>query len=123
MLLCLQGLFVQEDASAKLEVPGQHPDFGALQAWPQILEQVKTHPQRKLILLIRHGEAMHNVIQAYVGEEEWKQVTEQCSWTNSSGGETYQLFDPPLTENGVAQVNIRHVLPHLPDPGLCQRRI
>lgn len=98
----LQDLFIQEKSSAKLERPGQHRNFGALKPWSEILEQIE--PSRKLLFLIRHGEAMHNVIQAYVGEEEWTKVTEGCSWKNESSGETFQLFDPPLTENGVAQV-------------------
>ena len=101
-LTFMQDLFIQEDPSTKLDTPGQQPNFGALLPWAQILDKLDAN--RKLLLLVRHGEAMHNVIQAYVGEDEWKRVTEQCTWTNGSSGETFQLFDPPLTENGVAQV-------------------
>lgn len=50
----LQGLFAQEDASAALPAPGQHPNFGALVSWQHIHSLVT--PGRKLLLLLRHGE-------------------------------------------------------------------
>lgn len=59
---------------------------------------------RKLVFLIRHGEAVSNAVQSYVGLETWQSVTTQCSWKNSSSGEELQLYDPPLTEKGQLQV-------------------
>ena len=101
--LVVQGLFVQEKKSAALSAPGQHPDFGAKQPWPEVLTHV-TGGRRKMLYLIRHGEAVSNAVQAYVGEKAWKSVSAECSWKNQSSGETLQLYDPSLTVRGQIQV-------------------
>jgi len=94
----IKGFFSQEDASKALKIPGQQPDFGAKRPWPEILQQLQ--PGRKLIYLIRHGEAVSNAVQAAVGELAWMSVATACYWTNETSGEAVRLFDPDLTERG-----------------------
>ena len=53
----MQGLFIQEDASAALPAPGQHANFGAQVSWQQIHRLIT--PGRKLLLLIRHGDEQY----------------------------------------------------------------
>lgn len=105
---CLQGIFCQEQSSAELEKPGQHPSFGALLPWPEILQHVTSG--RKLLLLIRHGEAVSNAVQAYVGNMAWRTVSSQCVWNNASSQEDLQLFDPSLTDAGRTQVMFQDLL-------------
>jgi len=100
----VQGFFSQEDASKALKIPGQQPDFGAKRPWPEILQQLQ--PGRKLIYLIRHGEAVSNAVQAAVGELAWMSVATACYWTNETSGEAVRLFDPDLTERGRNQVHV-----------------
>ncbi len=101
-MACLQGFFIQEDATKALKIPGQQPSFGAQRPWPEILQQLK--PGRKLIYLIRHGEAVSNAVQAAVGELAWPSIATACYWTNKTGGESLRIFDPDLTERGRDQV-------------------
>ena len=98
----VQGLFIQEDASRALKVPGQQPRFGVKASWPALLQQLK--PGRKLIHLIRHGEAVSNAVQAAVGELAWASVATECYWMNETSGVAVRLFDPDLTERGRHQV-------------------
>ena len=101
-ILQTQGLFVQENASAALASPGQHPGFGAKTSWPSILKLLR--PDRKLIYLIRHGEAVSNAVQAAVGELAWSSVATACEWENRTSGQILRLFDPSLTSRGEQQV-------------------
>jgi hypothetical protein len=54
-------LSVQEKISAKLPrsaFPGQHPNFGALAPWSDIRALLDADVDTKLLLLVRHGEAL-----------------------------------------------------------------
>eukprot|EP00884_Botryococcus_braunii_P002960 jgi/Botrbrau1/12665/Bobra.67_1s0029.2 len=97
----IAGLFVQEDADRALEAPGQHDNFGALRSWDYI-HSLLDHETR-LLLLIRHGEAWSNRVQAEVGRQEWKEVGTQCRYYNETLRESFSIFDPELTDEGAGQ--------------------
>ena len=95
----LLGLFVQENVSAALTAPGQHPSFGARAPWPDIRAAAAAcAPRCRLVLLVRHGQADSNVVQAAVGQAAWDGgVGHLCAYQGTP------LFDAALTPAGAAQ--------------------
>jgi broad specificity phosphatase PhoE len=96
-----EGYFIQERASKQLPGPGgQHKDFGALKPWSDILSRL--HRDRKLLFLIRHGQAWSNFLEDELGPDLWYGVVSKCGFTAGNGTE-YQIFDAELTELGEHQ--------------------
>uniref|UniRef100_A0A7S3R9Z3 Phosphoglycerate mutase-like protein n=1 Tax=Dunaliella tertiolecta TaxID=3047 RepID=A0A7S3R9Z3_DUNTE len=96
------GYFVQERASKQLPGPGQHFKFGALKPWEEIRELVQNDPDSKLLLLIRHGQALSNALQEKLGPDAWTETESKCNYTDTNG-DVYNLFDAELTNMGVEQ--------------------
>lgn len=96
------GFFIQERASKQLPGPGQHFQFGALKNWEDIHEYVSTTPNTKLLLLVRHGQALSNWLQETLGPDEWWKVEDKCTYDNRNGT-VYGVFDAELTPLGEEQ--------------------
>src|SRR5690348_8857857 len=65
------GWFVQGDLydSKPADIGFQYPEFGAMKSWNEIHEHLRTHPTTtKLLLMIRHGEGVHNQVLSIVGQ-------------------------------------------------------
>lgn len=67
-------------------------------------------PDMKLLLLVRHGQAMSNWLSDTLGPDEWFKVEETCSYSDdaglipgSGGNKTYGVFDAELTEMGQSE--------------------
>mmetsp|Transcript_32937 Transcript_32937/g.72765 ORF Transcript_32937/g.72765 Transcript_32937/m.72765 type:complete len:349 (+) Transcript_32937:2382-3428(+) len=93
------GLFIQERASKQLPGPGQHFQFGALVTWDQIHAKLDADPDAKLLLVVRHGQAISNWLSDTLGPDEWFVVEETCNYTDKNGT-TYGVFDADLTDMG-----------------------
>ena len=95
------GLFAQEAGDPATLAPGvrQHPSFGALQPWPSIHATLTAcGPACRLLLLVRHGEATSNTVQARVGIGKWSiSVGRKCTYRG------VPLWDAPLTPEGARQ--------------------
>lgn len=95
------GLFAQEAGEPATLAPGvrQHPAFGALVPWGAVHARLaRCGSACRLLLLIRHGEATSNTVQARVGPRAWNLgVGRKCSYRD------VPLWDAPLTEAGGAQ--------------------
>jgi broad specificity phosphatase PhoE len=95
------GLFAQEAGDHATLAPGvrQHPAFGARVPWPDVHARLAAcGPACRLLLLVRHGEATSNAVQATVGPREWNlRVGRKCSYRG------VPLWDAPLTAVGGAQ--------------------
>ncbi|MEW5305032.1 MAG: hypothetical protein WDW38_001951 [Sanguina aurantia] len=98
------GLFIQERASKQLPGPGQHFSFGALLPWAEIQVLLDQLPDSKLVLLIRHGQAISNYLSDFLGPDEWFKVEETCAYTQKDGTE-WGLFDADLTVKGQEETN------------------
>mmetsp|Transcript_13165 Transcript_13165/g.23201 ORF Transcript_13165/g.23201 Transcript_13165/m.23201 type:complete len:351 (+) Transcript_13165:85-1137(+) len=96
------GFFIQERASKQLPGPGQHFQFGALQQWEAILETVQSIPDAKLLLLVRHGQALSNWLQDTLGPDIWFGVEDKCTYDDKNGT-VYGVFDAELTDLGQDQ--------------------
>eukprot|EP00891_Asterochloris_glomerata_P004955 jgi/Astpho2/4955/fgenesh1_pg.00070_%23_16_t len=92
----------EERASKGLPQPGQHAQFGAVKPWHSILSRLEGHPNRKLLFLIRHGQAWSNYLEEVLGPDLWYGVESKCSFTTGNGTE-YKVFDADLTEAGEQQ--------------------
>ncbi|TYZ69339.1 hypothetical protein PybrP1_000113 [[Pythium] brassicae (nom. inval.)] len=97
-LRSVPGFFVQGDSSA-LALPPFPPRMGLAddRSWADVNELVHRSqtlgPKVKLVLLLRHGEALHNADKTRVGVTAWEEHHQfQALYT-----------DAPLTERGVAQ--------------------
>ena len=92
-------LFVQESAAAALPAGGQHEAFGARLPWPTVHARLRACGHAcKLLLLVRHGQAVSNAVEDQVGHAEWDaDIGKRCEY---EGG---RLYDAPLTDNGVAE--------------------
>ena len=103
------GVFIQERASKQLPGPGQHFSFGALKSWEEIHDLLDETPDMKLLLLVRHGQAISNWLSDTLGPDEWYKVEETCSYTDDAnlipGGsnKTYGVFDAELTDMGQSE--------------------
>lgn len=97
------GLFIQERASKGLPGPGQHFSFGALKPWEEILEILDQGGEaRKLLLVIRHGQAVSNYLSDTLGPDEWYGVEGTCQYVDKDQKE-WDIFDADLTDLGKAQ--------------------
>uniref|UniRef100_A0A7R9V4S6 Uncharacterized protein n=1 Tax=Chlamydomonas euryale TaxID=1486919 RepID=A0A7R9V4S6_9CHLO len=96
-----KGLFIQERASKQLPGPGQHFSFGALKDWKEIHTLLEQRPGAKLLLLVRHGQAISNWLGDELGPDEWFNWESKCVYDN--GTDSYSLFDAELTEKGIAE--------------------
>lgn len=96
------GLFIQERASKGLPGPGQHFSFGALRPWDDILALLEDREDRKLLLVVRHGQAVSNYLGDTLGPDEWFAVEGTCEYTDKDG-KYWDIFDADLTELGEAQ--------------------
>ncbi|KAL6753985.1 histidine phosphatase superfamily [Haematococcus lacustris] len=96
------GYFIQERASKQLPGPGQHFQFGALKSWETILQTVKDTPDTKLLLLIRHGQAVSNWLQEQLGPDVWFDVEQTCSYKDKNDT-VWGVFDAELTQQGEEQ--------------------
>jgi len=94
-----RGVFIQERASKQLPGPGQHFSFGALQSWDAIHQMLEDNPGSKLLLVVRHGQAISNWLGDTLGPDEWFKVEETCAYTDSDN-KTWGIFDADLTEMG-----------------------
>lgn len=95
-----RGIFIQERASKQLPGPGQHFSFGALVPWEQIHAMLNDDTtDSKLLLLVRHGQAISNWLDDTLGPDDWFQMEGQCAYTDSNGT-TYDIFDADLTDMG-----------------------
>jgi broad specificity phosphatase PhoE len=92
-----KGWFVQGDAydSKPSNVGFQFPDFGSLKPWHSVHQHLEQHPQTKLLLMVRHGEGVHNLVLSIVGSEMWENVISKLCWYRN-----YHIFDPSLTQTG-----------------------
>jgi len=70
----------------------QLPAFGATKPWSDILSMLTGHPERKLLIMIRHGQAWENLNPLSNSECEFE-----------LDGEIIQNFDSPLTPMGIDQ--------------------
>jgi len=93
------GLFAQEAGHSLAPGVRQHPAFGALVPWPAVHARLAECGQAcRLLLLIRHGEATSNVVQARVGPAKWvASVGRKCTYRDVA------LWDAPLTPAGARQ--------------------
>ncbi|KAF5829717.1 hypothetical protein DUNSADRAFT_15582 [Dunaliella salina] len=105
------GYFVQERASKQLPGPGQHFKFGALRPWEEIIELVQNDPNSKLLLLVRHGQALSNALQEKLGPDAWTETESKCNYTDNDGT-FYNLFDAELTSLGVEQAQYLNSILH-----------
>lgn len=99
-----KNIFIQERASKQLPGPGQHFSFGALVPWDTIHATLDADPDSKLLLLVRHGQAISNWLSDTLGPDEWFGVEEKCSYTNDNGT-TYGVFDADLTDMGQSEAS------------------
>ncbi|KAG1671171.1 hypothetical protein FOA52_010107 [Chlamydomonas sp. UWO 241] len=101
---CPKGLFIQERASKQLPGPGQHFSFGALVEWTEILRQLDARPTAKLLLLVRHGQALSNWLGDLLGPDEWYKWESKCAYENDTEAAEppppINLFDAELTTTG-----------------------
>ena len=147
-----RGLFVQEEpdvaAGSRGGIIGQHPDFGARVPWSFILDLADGKlgggggeaeerrgskdssgtttpspcPGCFLVYAIRHGRAVSNAVQQFVGDDAWNSgVGQACSFVGdvpelegeSPGGggkrgeenASWPLFDAPLSSKGREQAS------------------
>jgi broad specificity phosphatase PhoE len=96
------GLFIQERASKQLPGPGQHFSFGALKPWEDITAMLGDNPDRKLLLVVRHGQAISNYLGDTLGPDEWYAVEGTCQYDDGKGT-IYNIFDADLTGLGQDQ--------------------
>eukprot|EP00798_Chlamydomonas_sp_ICE-L_P009808 gene9808-7696_t len=90
-----EGLFIQERESKALPGPGQHYFFGAIggeAAWDKIHDIVNSNPNTKLVLMVRHGQAISNWLGDTLGPDEWFEQEKTCSYTDDNRT-TYGIFD------------------------------
>ncbi|GFR49914.1 hypothetical protein Agub_g12022, partial [Astrephomene gubernaculifera] len=97
-------LFIQERASKQLPGPGQHFSFGALVGWDRIHGMMDSMPDSKLLLLVRHGQAVSNFLSDSLGPDEWFKWETKCGYTDSNGTK-WGIFDADLTDLGVAEAD------------------
>ncbi|KAF8061943.1 Cnot4 [Scenedesmus sp. PABB004] len=97
-----EGLFIQERASKQLPGPGQHFSFGALKPWEDIQAMLEDEPDRKLLLVVRHGQAISNFLGDTLGPDEWFAVEGTCQYDDKNGT-IYNIFDADLTGLGSDQ--------------------
>lgn len=95
-----EGIFIQERASKQLPGAGQHFSFGALKPWEDILSMIT--PDSKLVLLVRHGQAISNYLGDLLGPDIWYTVEETCEYQQDNGT-VWGIFDAELTELGEEQ--------------------
>eukprot|EP00879_Flechtneria_rotunda_P014638 GHRR01015297.1.p1 GENE.GHRR01015297.1~~GHRR01015297.1.p1 ORF type:complete len:152 (+),score=43.88 GHRR01015297.1:357-812(+) len=86
------GLFIQERASKQLPGPGQHFSFGALKEWDDILKLLEGRRDRKLLLVVRHGQAISNYLSDTLGPDKWFAVEGTCTYDDQQGT-VYEIFD------------------------------
>lgn len=72
----------------------QLPSFGALKPWSEILSELSGRPDRKLLIMIRHGQAWENLNPLSNSECEFE-----------LNGEIIQNFDSPLSPTGFEQAS------------------
>ncbi|KAF6258773.1 histidine phosphatase superfamily [Scenedesmus sp. NREL 46B-D3] len=96
------GLFIQERASKQLPGPGQHFSFGAVKPWEDILAMLDEKEDRKLLLVVRHGQAISNFLGDTLGPDEWYAVESTCQYDDQKGT-IYNIFDADLTGLGQDQ--------------------
>lgn len=98
------GLFIQERASKQLPGPGQHFSFGALRPWEDILGMLEEREDRKLVFLVRHGQAISNWLSEELGPDEWYKVEQTCAY-DAGNGTVHNVFDAELTNLGEDQAH------------------
>jgi len=54
--------------------------------------RIRTHTDSKLLLLVRHGQAVSNALQEQLGPDTWTDTESKCSYTDEDG-KLYDLFD------------------------------
>uniref|UniRef100_K3W7W0 Phosphoglycerate mutase-like protein n=1 Tax=Globisporangium ultimum (strain ATCC 200006 / CBS 805.95 / DAOM BR144) TaxID=431595 RepID=K3W7W0_GLOUD len=96
----IPGFFAQGEALQQEQpVTGSPPNMGLLsgKTWGDvnalIRESEKHGPQVKLVILMRHGEGLHNADKARAGDQVWENELQFLP----------KYIDAPLTEAGVAQ--------------------
>lgn len=86
-------------------------NFGKLKPWPQIASEIselnKSSPDNvvyKLLLLGRHGQGYHNLVNIIYGDKEWN-----STWLHrTTDGKYVWGPDPELTELGLSQAKDNH---------------
>lgn len=98
-LTFVRGFFAQDDASTTANNANVPPCMGLLEdkTWTDVNELIRSSqtrgPKVKLVLLLRHGEGLHNADKARVGDHAWENEFQFRS----------DYIDAPLTVLGVTQ--------------------
>ena len=103
----LPDLFYQQQGIYPLENETQLPNFGAIKPWFEILSQLKMHPNRKLLIMIRHAEAWENLNP--LGND-------HCEFEDENG-EIIQNFDSLISPAGFQQTQVLNELLRSLAPG------
>jgi broad specificity phosphatase PhoE len=88
----IPNLFAQQNGVEPKEGSYQLENFGALVSWDSILQLLAENPNRRLLILIRHGQAWENL-----------NPTSNANCEFELNGKTIQNFDSPLTPLGREQ--------------------
>jgi broad specificity phosphatase PhoE len=91
--VAVPGVFAQQNGVEPAANQTQLANFGALKAWPDILNMLHNQPQRKLLILIRHGQAWENL----------NPDNTQCTF--EYGGQWHNNVDSPLNPTGQQQAS------------------
>ncbi len=59
-----------------------------------------TLPDSKLLLLVRHGQAISNWLDDTLGPDEWFKMEGQCAYTDPNGT-NYDIFDAGERQEGI----------------------
>lgn len=99
-------LFLQQDNIQPMNTSQQLPNFGAKIPWKRILSMLSKSMKRKLLILIRHGEAWENLNPL---------SNDHCEFLYEE--EIIQNFDSILTPNGILQSQeLNQLLHSIADP-------
>lgn len=101
----ISNLFLQQDGIQPTDPLLQLPNFGAKISWNKILAMLQESAQRKLLILIRHGEAWENLNPL---------SNDHCEFLYEN--QIIQNFDSPLSPRGIEQALELNELLHSPAP-------
>jgi broad specificity phosphatase PhoE len=88
----IPSLFAQQQGVQPKPGSYQLENFGALTSWENILQQLQEDPRRRLLIMVRHGQAWENLNPT---------PNSNCEFTLN--GDIIENFDSPLTPQGIDQ--------------------
>jgi broad specificity phosphatase PhoE len=88
----LPGLFQQQNQVYPEDGQLQLPSFGATKPWEDIVDLVSNNSSRRLVIMVRHGQAWENLN---------PDGNDKCNFTRN--GETINNFDSTLSTDGITQ--------------------